>query len=44
MNSNKKHITIVWLKRDLRLQDNLANTNALKLNRSVLILYVLKIP
>ncbi len=40
MNSNKKHITIVWLKRDLRLQDNEAITNALALDRPVLFLYI----
>jgi len=40
MNSNKEHITIVWLKRDLRLQDNEAITNALALNKPVLLLYV----
>ncbi|WP_299100944.1 cryptochrome/deoxyribodipyrimidine photo-lyase family protein [uncultured Winogradskyella sp.] len=36
----KEHITIVWLKRDLRLQDNEAISNALKSGKRVLIIYV----
>ena len=38
--SKKEHINIVWLKRDLRLQDNEAITNALKSGKRTLILYV----
>ncbi|NRD24127.1 deoxyribodipyrimidine photo-lyase [Winogradskyella litoriviva] len=36
----KEHINVVWLKRDLRLQDNEAISNALKSGKRVLILYV----
>ena len=36
----KEHINVVWLKRDLRLQDNEALSNALKSGKRVLILYV----
>lgn len=36
----KEEINIVWLKRDLRLQDNEAIFNALSSNKSVLFLYV----
>lgn len=36
----KEHIIIVWLKRDLRLQDNEAISNALKTGKRVLLLYV----
>ena len=36
----KEHINIVWLKRDLRLQDNEAITNALKSEKRTLLLYV----
>jgi len=38
--SEKEHINIVWLKRDLRLQDNEAITNALKSRKRTLLLYV----
>jgi deoxyribodipyrimidine photo-lyase len=40
MNINKEHINIVWLKRDLRLQDNEAITNALQSNKRILFVYV----
>ena len=40
MNTNKKHINVVWLKRDLRLQDNEAIFNATKTNIPTLLLYV----
>lgn len=40
MMSNKAHINIVWLKRDLRLQDNEAIANALKTGKRTLLLYV----
>jgi deoxyribodipyrimidine photo-lyase len=40
MISKKEHINIVWLKRDLRLQDNEAISNALKTGNRTLILYV----
>ncbi len=40
MNINKEEIVIVWLKRDLRLQDNEAIFNALKSNKKVLFLYM----
>lgn len=36
----REHIAIVWLKRDLRLQDNKAIFNALKSGKRVLLLYV----
>ncbi|WP_225034672.1 cryptochrome/deoxyribodipyrimidine photo-lyase family protein [Winogradskyella sp. SM1960] len=36
----KEHINVVWLKRDLRLQDNEALSNALRSGKRVLILYV----
>ena len=36
----KEEISIVWLKRDLRLQDNEAIFNALSSNKRVLFLYV----
>jgi deoxyribodipyrimidine photo-lyase len=39
MNINEE-INIIWLKRDLRLQDNEAIFNALKTNKRTLILYV----
>jgi deoxyribodipyrimidine photo-lyase len=39
MNTNKESIHIVWLKRDLRLEDNEAITNALASNKRVLLLY-----
>ena len=38
--SNKEHINVVWLKRDLRLEDNEAISNALKTGKKTLILYV----
>lgn len=38
--NNKEHISIAWLKRDLRLQDNEAIASALKTNTKVLLLYV----
>ena len=37
---NKKHINVVWFKRDLRLQDNEAIASAIKSNIPTLILYV----
>lgn len=40
MINNKEHINIVWLKRDLRLQDNEAIANALKTGKRTLFLYV----
>ena len=40
MNTNKKHINVVWYKRDLRLQDNEAIFNALQTNKPTLLLYV----
>ena len=40
MITDKEHINVVWLKRDLRLQDNEAITNALKSVKRTLILYV----
>mgnify|MGYP002866071495 CR=1 FL=1 len=36
----KEHINIVWLKRDLRLQDNEAISNALKTSKRTILLYV----
>jgi len=36
----KQNLSIVWLKRDLRLDDNEAITNALNLNQNVLLLYI----
>ena len=36
---NKIPISVVWLKRDLRLEDNEAIFNALKSNNRVLIMY-----
>ena len=38
--SKKEHINVVWLKRDLRLEDNEAITNALKTDKRTIILYV----
>jgi deoxyribodipyrimidine photo-lyase len=38
--SERIAINVVWLKRDLRLEDNEAITNALKANRKTLLLYV----
>lgn len=38
--SNREEINIVWLKRDLRLQDNEAIYNALQTNKRILIIYV----
>ncbi|MBC7642208.1 MAG: deoxyribodipyrimidine photo-lyase, partial [Flavobacterium sp.] len=40
MKTNKKHINVVWLKRDLRLQDNEAIFNATQTNTPTLLLYV----
>ncbi|MDI5898365.1 cryptochrome/deoxyribodipyrimidine photo-lyase family protein [Flavobacterium yafengii] len=40
MNTNKKHINVVWFKRDLRLQDNEAIFNATKSDTPTLLLYV----
>lgn len=40
MDTNKKHINVVWLKRDLRLQDNEAIFNAVKTATPTLLLYV----
>lgn len=38
--ASKKRINVVWLKRDLRLQDNEAISNALKSGKPTLLLYV----
>ena len=38
--SKREHITVVWLKRDLRLHDNQALYNALQSSNRVLVLYV----
>ncbi len=40
MSDYRKHINVVWFKRDLRLQDNEAIFNALKSNKPTLLLYV----
>ena len=40
MHTNKEKIQVVWLKRDLRLQDNEAIYNALASNKPTLFLYV----
>ena len=40
MSTNKKSINIVWLKRDLRLEDNEAIANAIEANKPFLLLYV----
>lgn len=40
MNTNREEINVVWLKRDLRLQDNEAIFNALKSKKRILFLYV----
>jgi len=40
MSINKKHINVVWFKRDLRLQDNEAIFNASKTENPTLLLYV----
>ena len=40
MNTNKKHINVVWLKRDLRLNDNEAIFNATQNKIPTLLLYV----
>lgn len=40
MNTNKKHINVVWFKRDLRLQDNEAIFNSTKTGIPTLLLYV----
>lgn len=38
--TKKEHINVVWLKRDLRLQDNEAISNALKTGKRTILLYV----
>ncbi|MEN8885007.1 MAG: FAD-binding domain-containing protein [Winogradskyella sp.] len=38
--ADREHINVVWLKRDLRLQDNEAITTALKTGRRVILFYV----
>jgi deoxyribodipyrimidine photo-lyase len=38
--TTKPHINVVWLKRDLRLQDNEAIANAIKTEKPTLLLYV----
>ena len=40
MPTNKEPINVVWLKRDLRLQDNEAISNALSTGKRTLLLYV----
>jgi deoxyribodipyrimidine photo-lyase len=40
MSPNRKHINIVWFKRDLRLQDNEALHNAIQTGQPTLLLYV----
>ena len=40
MNTDRKHINVVWLKRDLRLDDNEAIFNALSSKKPFLFLYV----
>lgn len=40
MNTDKKHINVVWFKRDLRLQDNEAIFNAVQSDKPTLLLYV----
>lgn len=40
MPTDKEHINVVWLKRDLRLQDNEAISNALSTGKRTLLLYV----
>ncbi len=40
MPTERKHISLVWLKRDLRLEDNEAIQNALNSDKPVLLLYV----
>ena len=40
MDNNREHINVVWLKRDLRLQDNEAIFKALKSKKRTIILYV----
>ena len=40
MSIDKEHIVVVWLKRDLRLQDNEAIHNALHSGKRVLFLYI----
>jgi deoxyribodipyrimidine photo-lyase len=40
MNTNREEVHIIWLKRDLRLQDNEAIYNALSSNKRILFLYV----
>ena len=38
--TNRKEISVVWLKRDLRLNDNEAINNALKKGKKILFLYI----
>lgn len=40
MPTKKEHINVVWLKRDLRLQDNEAISNALRTGKRILLIYV----
>ena len=40
MNTNKETIDVVWLKRDLRLDDNEAISNALASENRVLFVYI----
>ncbi len=40
MTTEKKHVNLVWFKRDLRLEDNGAINNALSSGRPTLLLYV----
>ena len=40
MNTNREEISVVWLKRDLRLQDNEAIFNALQAKKRIIFLYV----
>jgi deoxyribodipyrimidine photo-lyase len=40
MSPNRKHIALVWFKRDLRLQDNEAIFNAIQSGKPTLLLYV----
>jgi deoxyribodipyrimidine photo-lyase len=40
MNTNREELQIIWLKRDLRLQDNEAIYNALQSDKRVLFMYV----
>ena len=40
MPTEKEHINVVWLKRDLRLQDNEVISNAFKTGKRTLLIYV----